>query len=536
VTRPIRVAAIVAAIGALYLLRLDRAAGLYVDDAWHIVLAKALWQGDGFRLISSATTPILPAFPPGFALILAPVIGLAPDFPGNVFALKAVSIAAMFGVGIAAYLYVARYRASSPAVAAVVALITVILPAFVFLATSTVMAEASFTLSQLLLALGVERAARAERTGSTRLAVAGSGVIGAASLLLRLAGVAGVAAATIYHGWRRGARSAAGFAVVVALCYAPWALYSFSNAAPASERAAHGGSVSYGYEELLLMRRGGEPSSGRATLADLPGRVAFNAFSIFGHDTAAFIFPAAFRGPSESGVEVFALSAETGFRATSMGGNTAVVWVATAISVVMVAGFVVSLRRGATVAEGIVALTIAMVLLVPAQTFRYVLPLAPFLIFYFFCGVDALTRGGQRFASSFRITAACVIALLAIEHAQYITLMRSGATPWLQSYEEVKSVTDWMRANLSREGPVAASNPGLVYLTTGRKTLALTNLPSSWQSLQKAGVPYGAALTVAEPPAASLGLPMLYQSPRLKLWVVELPVQPGALTDSGTRP
>jgi hypothetical protein len=536
VTRWITWVVVVAAIVAVYLLRLDRAAGLYVDDAWHIVLAQALSRGDGFRLISSATTPILPAFPPGFALMLAPVIGFASDFPGNVLALKAVSIAAMFGVGGATYLYEARYRATPPAVAAVVAVVTVALPAFVFLATSTVMAEASFTLSQLLMALAVEQAVRTPRAGSTRLAVAGAGVIGAASLLIRFAGVAGVAAAAIYLWWRRGVRSAAGFTVVVAFCYAPWALYAMSNAAPASERAAHGGSISFTYEELLLMRRGGEPSSGRATLSDVPGRIAFNAFSVFGHDTAAFIFPAAFRGPAESGVEVFALSAETGFRATSMGGNAAVVWVASAISLVMLAGFIVSLRRRVTVAEGIVALTIAMVLLVPAQTFRYVLPLAPFLIFYFFCGVDALTRGGHRFASTFRVAAACVIALLAIEHAQYIALMRSGATPWLQSYEEVKAVTDWMRANLSREGPVAASNPGLVYLATGRKTLGLTNLPSSWLALQKAGVPYGVALTVAEPPSASLRFPLLYQSPRLKLWVVELPAQPGPLTDTGSRP
>ena len=69
------------AVLAIYILRLDHAAGLYVDDAWYIVLAKALWHGDGFRLISSAATPILPAFPPGFAMILAPVVGLT--VPGH---------------------------------------------------------------------------------------------------------------------------------------------------------------------------------------------------------------------------------------------------------------------------------------------------------------------------------------------------------------------------------------------------------------------------------------------------------------------
>ena len=40
---------------AIYALRLDDAAGLIVDDAWYILLAKALAGGDGYRLISSAT-------------------------------------------------------------------------------------------------------------------------------------------------------------------------------------------------------------------------------------------------------------------------------------------------------------------------------------------------------------------------------------------------------------------------------------------------------------------------------------------------
>ena len=72
-----------AGVCAVYLLRLDAAAGLFVDDACYIVLAKSLAQGDGFRLISSATTPILPAFPPGFPMLLAPVVWREPELSGQ---------------------------------------------------------------------------------------------------------------------------------------------------------------------------------------------------------------------------------------------------------------------------------------------------------------------------------------------------------------------------------------------------------------------------------------------------------------------
>jgi hypothetical protein len=528
-------AAIGVSIAALYLLRLDHAAGLYVDDAWYIVLAESLWTGHGFRLISSAAAPILPAVPPGFPLILAPIVGLTPHFPDNVFALKAVSIVAMFGVGIGSYRYVARYYGSPPMVAAVVAVVTVTLPAFVFLATSTVMAEAVFTLSQLLLILMIERAAANGSGRSTAVA----GLIGGITLLIRLAAVAGVAGGALYLAWRRGAKAGLAFSGIVCVCYAPWAWYSMANASTAAERAAHGGSMAAQYSELLLMRRGGEPSSGQVRLAELPQRIAKNAAELFALDSGGFIIPAAYRSAVESGEEAMQLSRETGMRASGMGDSGATVWLASAISLIMLAGFISSLRQRLTVAEVTVVFTIAMVLLVPARTFRYVLPLAPFVIFYFFRGIGVIVTRGRSsdFGAAFRISAACVLAMFAIEHTEYIVAMRAGPPPpWLRDYAEVKAETDWMRQNLRRDGPVAASNPGLVYLTTGRRTLALTNSSKSWLDLQKAGVPYGAALRMTDGPAIGHDFHVIYESPRLRLWVVEIPAQPAAAlteTDSG---
>src|SRR5262249_9694546 len=99
-----RVAAIAATSAALlvlavYLVRLDRIAGLIVDDGWYVLLGQALAQGRGFRLISSAAAEILPVVPPGFPALLAVVFGISPSFPDNVLLLKALSIASMMGAG-----------------------------------------------------------------------------------------------------------------------------------------------------------------------------------------------------------------------------------------------------------------------------------------------------------------------------------------------------------------------------------------------------------------------------------------------------
>ena len=46
-------AVVVLVVAVLYVLRLDRVAGLVVDDAWYILLGQALSQGHGVRLTSS---------------------------------------------------------------------------------------------------------------------------------------------------------------------------------------------------------------------------------------------------------------------------------------------------------------------------------------------------------------------------------------------------------------------------------------------------------------------------------------------------
>lgn len=514
-----------ALLAAVYVLRLDQAAGLYVDDAWYIVLATAVWQGDGFRLISSATTPILPAFPPGFALILAPIVGAFPEFPGNVVPLKMVSLVAMGGVGALVYVFLTRYHAAPRAVAATVAVITVAMPAFVFLATSTVMAEPVFTAAQLCAAVAVERSARAPSRTATRNTII-AGLVAGATLLIRLAGVAAVLAATCYLAKKRGVRPAAVFLALATACYLPWGMYSYLNRAPAIERAAHGGSVSYAYRELLMMRHGGEAASGSLTAAEWPNRIGSNLLNIFGRDVGGMVLPAVYRTTGESGYEVFGMTGETGIRASSMGRASGTVILSLTISAIALAGFIGTIRRAATVAEWMVPATVAMVVLVPAPTFRYVLPLAPFIVFYFLAGLDAIVGAARRSApaptAAFRITAACLLVLFAVEHASYVWRARRGPRPvWIEEFEEARQVTDWLGRNGS--GFVASNNPGLVYLATGLKGVSMGNAPANWSYWQQLGVRYAAALRPVPKPRESLPYTPVFETSGLKLWVVRLP-------------
>jgi hypothetical protein len=524
--RGLAAAILCAAVLAVYLLRLDRSAGLYTDDAFFIVLAKALAQGDGFKFISS-TTPIQPAFPPGFPMLLTPLVWLSPNFPDNVLLLKSVSIAAMLAAGALTYVYFVRYRQLSVGLAGVVAVLTVLVPALVFLATSTVMADVSFTLAQLGVVVAVERLVGAQPGRDTTRGVVAAAAITVATLLIRAAGVAAICAGAVYIASRRGLRLATLFAVLAGAGYAPWLIYSATHMPSAEERVHHGGSWVSRYRELLLMRYGGEPSLGSVTAAELPERVGFNLANIFSLDLGAILLPAAYRGAGESGLEAFALTGEKGFRAGSMGGGPEIRWLGAALAAVAVIGFVAAAYRRLTAAEYVVGATIAMVAFVPARSYRYILPLAPFVLFYFLNGIQAIeTRfraGTASLTPAVRIIAACIAVLFVTEHVQYIARRHYGPIPlWLRDYNEATAVTDWLNQNTAPDDIIATTNPGLVYLATGRKTVVLTDLNKRWDTWRSAGVRYGVSLHVNQRPSEDYGYTLRYESPILRLWILQI--------------
>src|SRR5687767_16016544 len=87
-----------AVVCSVYLLRMNPAVGLMVDDAAYMVLGKAIAEGQGYRLVSSPVA-ILPSCPPGFPLLLSVVFWFSHEFPQNVWLLKSISIDDMLGVG-----------------------------------------------------------------------------------------------------------------------------------------------------------------------------------------------------------------------------------------------------------------------------------------------------------------------------------------------------------------------------------------------------------------------------------------------------
>ena len=104
-----------------------------------------------------------------------------------------------------------------------------------------------------------------------------------------------------------------------------------------------------------------------------------------------------------------------------MGDVGAMMAISLALSAVVLAGFIATARRRMTVAEFLVPVSIAVVLVWPFWSFRFLLPLTPFLFLYFVAGVHLLTRSLQ----VVRVTLLCVIAFYLYDHAGYLIQARS---------------------------------------------------------------------------------------------------------------
>ena len=210
----------IAVVVGIYILRLDRVAGLMVDDAWYIVLAQSLARGDGYRLISSATAEILPAVPPGFPALLAPIMTVAPAFPANVVWLKLVSMAAVFAMAMAWWIDLTRHRGVPATQATLLTTVTVLTPGLVFLATSTVMSDCVFALGQVISVVLIERIVRRDVADVRSPAIAG--LVAAMTMLIRTTGVAVIIAGISYLLISGRRRQAVVFAVVTGFLVLPW--------------------------------------------------------------------------------------------------------------------------------------------------------------------------------------------------------------------------------------------------------------------------------------------------------------------------
>jgi hypothetical protein len=473
---------------AIYIMRLDNVVGLVVDDAWYVLLAKALATGQGYTIINSPTPGIRPFYAPFFPALLSIFYRFSSGFPGNLMLLKSVSIVAMFGAGILAFFYFRRVREVPAYTALGIAAATVLYPALVFLATSAVMSECVFTLLQLGALILIERAvAERENKGALKFAAFGALLVSAA-FLTRPAGLGLLLGSLLYLLKEKVTRTLVVFAALVALLVGPWVLYSRIYAPTPEQRAEQGANIVQPYTTQFWQRVAGQPMEGTITFDDLPERLWNNLSEIGKYDIGGIVFYPLFR-PLEPGERV---------RVGAEGRGLSLLFTALALF-----GYVMTVRRRLTLAEIVVPLALAISISWGWEQFRLLLPLVPLLLYYLLMGVRGfgdlyLMLTGEQAGAKQWIPATALIWLIVISNLysnnQYIQ-RKTDPSPayqlkWLKAFNENEAVIKYVGDNLPKDAILATQNPALVYLYTGHKTVASDDPAGAWENWKKLGVRY----------------------------------------------
>lgn len=519
-----------------YILHLDKVVGLMSDDGWYVLLAKSLATGQGYQLINSPSAGILPIYPPLFPFLLSIAWRIWPQFPENIILLKWVSIAAMMISGWLVYVHFVLDRKTGRNFGAALGLATATAPVLVFTATGTVMSECVYLCLQIGTVIAAERTVRAGERGSWKfwttlgekrfwngwqyaiLAAA----LASGSFLTRSIGVVVIGAVAVYLIYSRMFPLAAVFVLATAVMTGPWMIYQQTHMATAAQRAEQNNYIVKDYGAQMQDVQGDQPRSNRFL-----EHLYFNASFYLEHHTGAMVIDPWFRAAEP---------------AVGRGRTQGKAIISLLLFLISMIGLYRAIRNGLTSGDLIFVFSIGICIIWVFFSVRLIFPLAPWVFYYLGLGVRSII-GGLRFTrrkapAAVGWASAAVWAIVLINtfsNADYIlgNLGLVGERPvWERNYQENIEAMDWVDRNLPKDAILASSNPSLLYLFTGRKTIGNARPATRWELWKEMGVRYGVWLRYAEiidPTPNEKRFHIPYQSERLKLRVLDF-------GDPATRP
>ena len=418
--------------------------GLFHDDGIYAVVAKSLAQGDGYRIISLPGAPAETKYPPLYSFLLSWLWRAAPDFPGNIGALKVLNIAVLLAIFLMATAFYRRYFPQSSLGALIFALLVTGNP-ILFTFTDFVLSDLLFVFFALA-ALTLCADQSASSTSFARIVVLGA-VVGLACLT-RLAAVPLVLAGALHAFLRRGWRGSLGFLLIVALLLAPWFLWVGHSPLPANDSL-------YAYYAFYTL-----------------GKTGLNDFSAWlgMHTTIAL-----------ANMRYLTDAFQLLYLTPLMPGLGPVLIVLTAV------GMLVSVRRSELANWSFFLSSIALLLFWPFHPARYAAPLVPLLILFVFRGMQALEQWIDAKAGEYALAALAgklvwipallIFILNGVWLSGYLLIRDEQTTrsvfgrrlPFAWSgFEETFA---WVRQHAPAGALLATAYDPMYYLYTGRRTI-----------------------------------------------------------------
>jgi hypothetical protein len=415
--------------------------GLFHDDGIYVVVAKAISQDDGYRIISLPTSPPQTKYPFLYSYLLSWLWSLNPVFPGNILLLKSFNVAVLVAIFLVAGGF---YRRVFPAagVGALVFAVLICTNPIVFTYTDYVLSDLLFVLL-VLAALFVTRGSADSST-----TVLGLAVIAGLACLARLAAAPVVLGGAAVSFVRRGAQGLVCFICAIVVLIAPW-IYWVWTQHPASTYSLLGYYSAY---DFASGRSAGvqEWVAGHGTI------VSGNAHYLLGSFDLLYLLPL--------------MPALTPF-----------------VVALTLLGMAIS-RRGEDLFAWIFFVASVFLLLVwPFHPGRYVAPLVPLLVLFLFRGMAATEHWLESLGKDYLFKP--LVTKLAWTPAVLLLLLNGV---WLSSYLLIRDEQTtragygrrmpygwggfeesftWIRENSATDARLATAYDPMYFLYTGRQAI-----------------------------------------------------------------
>jgi len=420
-----------------------QALGLFHDDGIYTVVAKALYQGDGYRIISLPTAPPQTKYPFLYSYLLSWLWAINPAFPSNILLLKALNGGILVAIF---FLAIGYYRRVIPAarLGALIFALLVCSNPILFTYTDYVVSD----LLLVLLALAALFIARASTDSILSTSVVRLSVISGLACLTRLAAAPLVFAGAVQSFFDRGWRSLVYFIGGVFLLVAPWLYWVYAH------RVSSGHAL-FGYYSAYDFSTGGARGAGE-WLASLGPIVAGNARYLLGTFDLLYLLPL-------------------------------MPWLVPLVAACTALGMMVSLHKEDAFTWAFLLPSVALLLVWPFHPGRYVAPLVPVLILFLFRGMAAAERwlrsAGRDYlfkemvARIVWLPAALLLLLNGVWLSSYLLIRDEGTTrggygsrvPYGWSgFEESFA---WIRQNTSVDARLATAYDPMYFLYTGRQAI-----------------------------------------------------------------
>lgn len=454
--------------------------GLFHDDSVYAVVAKALADGEGYRIVSLPGEPAQTKYPFFYSALLSLVWRVAPQFPANIVFLKSLNVVILLAIFFVSVVYYQRSRKADGVVPPVVYAAIVCTNPLVF-------SFADYVLSELLLVLltvATLTACRHDDGESRSSSTIAIGAIAGVACLTRIAALPLAVAGFLHACLSRGVRGGAWFAGIFAAIVAPWFLWT----------AGAGDAVFRG--SLFDYYVGYDLSGGRAAILEIVSGNAHYLVDSFQMLYLTSLLP---------GLSVL------------LAGVTAL-------------GMIASRAREDLVAWSFLMISLMVLLVWPFQSSRYCLPLVPVLVLFLCRGFDHaaqwtrridLARLPKRLIHGLVLTPVVVVLGLNLfwlssfvwsRHPDSSRGLYGSRAPY--TWAGFEDTFSWVRANTRPEDLLATAYDPMYFLYTGRKAIRpALHRPASYF------YPYGAARpdvgSVAElqPQLVELGVKYLIIDP-----------------------